>query len=62
MLCQLVNGQIIVENSIAKSVLFDVLDILAKQKMRHLTVTVRQRPPAFNQNIALRQGAAERDG
>jgi hypothetical protein len=62
MLGQLVNRQIIVKNSIAKSALFDVLHILPKQKMRHLTVTVRQRPPAFDQHIALRQGAAERDG
>lgn len=62
MLSQLVNGQIIVKNSITKSVLFDVLHILAKQKMRHLTIAVRQRRPTFDQDIALRQGAAEGDG
>ena len=62
MLLQLVDGQVIVEDSIAKGTLLDVLHVLTEQEVRHLTVTTRQRTPAFDQNISLWQCAAQRDG
>lgn len=50
------------ENSLADSLPLDMLEILPKQKLTHLVVTISGRTPVFYDYIALRQGTTQRNG
>lgn len=57
---QLIDGKVIVKDSLADGIPLDVLNILPKEEGRHLFVAVLQRTPALDQDVALGQPAAER--
>ena len=58
---EFLNGKVIVEDGGAEGGLLYVLDVLPEKKLRHLPIAATHWRPALDQDVPLRQRAAQSD-